>query len=164
MKLWPSTHLWCLWSIKFTWSKIYQFSCWQRKCIGLLYRKAKIIFEEIIWKVNILVHVELELYMNYITWWNSSANLLWCRVYVPYKWHFLYKPFSNPEDSWTHPRRHKDSNKKYKHQGGQEPKAWNIVISNCHKKRLWIQERGYLHCTNHNNSPCTQTIQESGYW
>jgi len=36
-----------------------------------------------------------------LIWWNSSANLLWRRVYVPHKWHFLYKPFSNTEDSWT---------------------------------------------------------------
>ena len=61
---------------------------------------------------NYLVHVlqksyitwcmwKLQLCIDYITWWNSSANLLWRRVYVPYKWHFLYKPFSNPEDSWT---------------------------------------------------------------
>ena len=105
---------------------------------------------------NYLVHVlqksyitwcmwKLQLCIDYITWWNSSANLLWRRVYVPHKWHFLYKPFSNPEDSWTHPRRHKYSNKKYKHQGGQEPKAWNNVKISCHEK-IWIQERESI-CT-----------------
>jgi len=91
----------------------------------------------------ILVHVKLQLCVDYITWWNSSANLLWRRVYVPYKWHFLYKPFSNPEDSWTHPRGHKYSNKKYKHQGGQEPKAWNIVKTLVRKKYEFKKEKVY---------------------
>lgn len=72
------------------------------------------------------------------TWWNGSADLLWCRVYVPNKWHFLYKPFSNPKDGWTHPWGNKYSNQKNEYQRSQKTKTCSVptIISTCHKHKM----------------------------
>ena len=39
----------------------------------------------------------------YFTWRYGSCNLFGRRVYMLYKWHFLYNPFPNPEISSTQP-------------------------------------------------------------